>query len=161
MIGEVESKGGPTLEGSLLGETAKHHEVDWLHEADKATTSSLETPYCRDSSGNIVLMSVEMKAHLPVRLNSLLQGCTTLVCCSVLRLPLGFCAACCTSLSSFAGHTACKLRLVKVCTTNFLLVDTIIPPLSCKHFLMWFSVTQCSVHHNMNCQDADWASALV
>ncbi len=73
MISEVESKGSPTLEGSLLGETAKHHEVDWLHEADKATTSSLEIPYCHDSSGNLILMSVEMKAHLPVRLSILLH----------------------------------------------------------------------------------------
>jgi len=66
----------------LLGETAKHHEVDWLHEADKAITSSLEIPYCHDSSSNLILMSVEMKAHLSVRLNILLQGCTTLVCCN-------------------------------------------------------------------------------
>ena len=43
MIGEAESKGSLTLEGCLLGETAKHHEVDWLHEVDKATISSLET----------------------------------------------------------------------------------------------------------------------
>lgn len=73
MMGEVESKGGLTLEGSLLGETAKHHGVDWLHEGDKATTYSLETLHCHDSSDNIVLMSVEMKAHLSVRLNILLH----------------------------------------------------------------------------------------
>ena len=70
MIGEVDSKGGPTVEGSLLGETAKHHEVDWLHEADKATTFSLEIPDCHDSSSNLILMSVEMKAHLSVSASS-------------------------------------------------------------------------------------------
>ena len=71
MIGEVESKGGSTTEGSSLSETAQRHEVDWLHEADKATTSSLEAPYCHDSSDNLALMIVEMKAHPSVRLNIL------------------------------------------------------------------------------------------
>ena len=36
MTGKVESKGGPTHEGSLLGETAKLQKIGWLHEADKA-----------------------------------------------------------------------------------------------------------------------------
>ena len=36
MTGEFECKGGPTHEGSLLGETAKLHKIGWLHEADKA-----------------------------------------------------------------------------------------------------------------------------